>query len=70
LLIGAIEALGLIGRRLGGGGMFWNTILALNDYANRLGFIIIIIIIGVFLTAWMVSYGVYRLKKNGSILEL
>ena len=47
--------------------MFWNTILALNDYANRLGFIIII---GVFLTAWMVSYGVYRLKKNGSILEL
>jgi high-affinity nickel permease len=66
LLIGAIEALGLIGRRLGGGGMFWNTILALNDYANRLGFIIII---GVFLTAWMVSYGVYRLKKNGSILE-
>ena len=67
MLIGAIEALGLIGRRLGGGGMFWNTILALNDYANRLAFIIII---GVFLTAWMVSYGVYRLKKNGSILEL
>jgi high-affinity nickel-transport protein len=65
LLIGGIEALGLIGRRLRGGGMFWNTILALNDNSNRLGFIII----GVFLTAWMVSYGVYRLKKMDGFLS-
>jgi high-affinity nickel-transport protein len=66
LLIGGIEALGLIGRRLGGGGMFWNTVLALNDNANRLGFIII----GVFMTAWMVSYGVYRLKKLDRLLSV
>jgi nickel/cobalt transporter (NiCoT) family protein len=59
LLIGGIEGLGLIGRRLGIRSQFWDTIIALNDNFNRLGFIII----GVFLIAWLLSYAIYRLKK-------
>jgi high-affinity nickel-transport protein len=59
LLIGGIEALGLIGRRLGGGGPFWKIILELNENFNKMGFFII----SVFLAAWLISYLIYRLKK-------
>jgi high-affinity nickel-transport protein len=58
VLIGGIEALGLIGRRVASGGPFWTIILELNDNFNRMGFFII----GVFVTAWLVSYLVYRVK--------
>ena len=59
LLIGGIEALGLIGDQLGMGDTgFWGFIGALNDNFNNLGFVII----GVFALAWILSYVVYKAK--------
>ena len=60
LLIGGIEALGLIGDQLAlGDGGFWGFIGALNDNFNNIGFVII----GVFVLAWIVSYAIYRAKR-------
>jgi nickel/cobalt transporter (NiCoT) family protein len=59
ILIGGIEALGLIGDQLGLEGRFWGGIGALNDNFNTLGFAII----GVFVMAWVVSFIVYKAKR-------
>jgi high-affinity nickel-transport protein len=58
VLIGGIEALGLIGDQLGLSGWFWDGIGALNDNFNGLGFLII----GVFIAAWVGSIVIYRYK--------
>jgi nickel/cobalt transporter (NiCoT) family protein len=58
LLIGGIEALGLVGDQLGLTGGFWLAIGRLNDNFNSLGFVII----GVFLAAWIVSFAIYKAK--------
>jgi nickel/cobalt transporter (NiCoT) family protein len=58
VLIGGIEALGLIGDQLGLTGWFWDGIGSLNDNFNSLGFIII----GVFIAAWVGSIVIYRYK--------
>ena len=59
LLIGGIEALGLLGDQLKFRGAFWEAIAALNDNFNNLGFVII----GVFIVAWLASYLIYKVKK-------
>ena len=58
VLIGGIEALGLLADQLGLKGAFWDVIGTLNDNFNNLGFIII----GVFIVAWLASFIVYRVK--------
>jgi nickel/cobalt transporter (NiCoT) family protein len=59
VLIGGIEALGLVGDQFGmGDAGFWGAIGTLNDNFNNLGFAII----GFFVIAWVVSYVVYKLK--------
>jgi high-affinity nickel-transport protein len=58
VLIGGIEALGLLGDQLNLSGWFWNGIGALNDNFNSLGFIII----GIFIAAWIGSTIVYHYK--------
>jgi high-affinity nickel-transport protein len=58
VLIGGIEALGLIGDQLGLSGWFWDAVGALNDNFNSLGFLII----GVFIAAWVGSIVIYRYK--------
>ena len=58
VVIGGIEALGLIGDKLELKGAFWDAIGALNDNFNGLGFVII----GVFFAAWVVSYAIYKAK--------
>jgi high-affinity nickel-transport protein len=55
VVIGGIEALGLIGDKLQLSGVFWDGIGALNDHFNTLGFVII----GVFLASWLISVGIY-----------
>jgi high-affinity nickel-transport protein len=59
VLIGGIEALGLMGDQFGLSGWFWNGIGALNDNFNGLGFVII----GVFIVAWVGSIVIYRYKR-------
>jgi nickel/cobalt transporter (NiCoT) family protein len=56
VLIGSIEALGLVGDQLSLHGDFWESIGTLNDNFNGLGFSII----GVFILAWIASLIIYR----------
>jgi high-affinity nickel-transport protein len=58
VLIGGIEALGLIGDQFSLSGWFWDAIGSLNDNFSSLGFIII----GVFIAAWIGSIVIYRYK--------
>ncbi|HEY5226662.1 MAG TPA: HoxN/HupN/NixA family nickel/cobalt transporter [Methylovirgula sp.] len=59
VLIGGIEALGLLADQLKLKGGFWDVIGKLNDNFNNLGFAII----GIFILAWVVSYAVYKAKR-------
>jgi high-affinity nickel-transport protein len=59
LLVGGIEALGLIGDQLGLQGGFWNAIAALNSHFGSIGYLII----GVFVLSWIVSIAIYRFKR-------
>ena len=56
LLVGGIEALGLIQSQLRLSGPFWDLIQELNGNMNSLGFIII----GIFILAWIISVLIYR----------
>jgi nickel/cobalt transporter (NiCoT) family protein len=56
VLIGGIEAGGLLGDELALKGWVWRMLDALNDNFNTLGFVVI----GVFVLSWVVSIGVYR----------
>ncbi|PMS38372.1 high-affinity nickel-transport protein [Trinickia symbiotica] len=58
VLIGGIEALGLLADQFRLKGGFWSAIGTLNDNFNSLGFIII----GVFIFAWVASFLIYRVK--------
>jgi high-affinity nickel-transport protein len=58
LMVGGIEALGLIGDQLELKGGFWESIGSLNDNFGNIGFVII----GVFVASWLVSAVIYRLK--------
>lgn len=58
VVIGGIEALGLVSDQLQLKGGFWDVVEKLNDNFNNLGFAII----GLFLTAWILSYVIYKAK--------
>ena len=63
LLIGGIEALGLIGDEFGLKGAFWEMMDSLNDNFGLIGFVII----GVFVLSWIASIIIYRIKKYDEI---
>ena len=58
LLIGGVEALGLIGEKLALKGAFWNGIGALNGNFGTLGYLII----AIFVVCWIGSAAIYRLN--------
>jgi len=58
LLVGAIEALGLLGHRFRLNGPLWRLIATLNGNFTDLG----LFIIGLILIAWALSYLLYRLR--------
>ena len=58
LLVGGIEALGLIGDQLALKGGFWEGVGALNENFGSIGFVII----GVFVASWVLSAVIYRMK--------
>ena len=64
-LVGGIEALNLIGAQfdLADRGGFWGLIRDLNDNFGVVG----AFIVGIFMLAWIVSYGVYRAKGYDDI---
>jgi nickel/cobalt transporter (NiCoT) family protein len=63
LLVGGIEALGLVGERLHAMGAFWNAIAALNRNFGSIGYLII----SVFVASWLVAAAFYRLKKYDAL---
>jgi high-affinity nickel-transport protein len=63
LIVGGIEALGLIADKLSLEGAFWGMIAALNDNFGSLGYVII----AVFAISWFVSVAIYRLKRYDEI---
>jgi high-affinity nickel-transport protein len=65
LVVGGIQALGLIARRAGLQGGFWDTVNALNGNFGAIGYLII----GLFAACWAVSVAVYRLKRYDTLEE-
>jgi high-affinity nickel-transport protein len=63
LLVGGIEALGLLARRAGFHGRFWDVVVTLNDNFGLLGYLIV----GLFVIAWAISAIVYRAKGYDSL---
>ncbi len=63
LIVGGVEALGLVADHLNPEGGFWRAIAALNRNFGSLGFLII----GLFIASWLVSMLVYRLKRYDEI---
>ena len=63
LLIGGIEALGLIGGQLKIHGALWDMIGSLNGSFGVIGFLII----GVFVLSWAVSTMIYRMNRYDEI---
>ena len=59
VVIGGIEALGLLADQLGLKGPLWDAVGSLNDNFGVLGYIII----GIFALSWIVSIVVYRAKR-------
>jgi high-affinity nickel-transport protein len=59
VLVGGIEALGLVGDKLALKGVFWDVITGLNDNFGSLGYLII----GIFVLSWAASIVVYRVKR-------
>ncbi len=58
LVVGGIEALGLVREELGLTGLFWDGIGALNGNSGMIGYLII----GIFAVSWGVSALIYRLR--------
>ena len=58
VLIGGIEALGLLGDEMSLKGAVWSLLDRLNDNFNTLGFVVI----GVFVASWVVSIAIYRIN--------
>jgi nickel/cobalt transporter (NiCoT) family protein len=65
VVVGGLEALNLIGARLGltDNGGFWGAIGSLNDNFGVLGYLIV----GIFIVAWLISYVVYRVNGYDKI---
>ena len=59
LLIGGIEALGLIADKLGLEGRFWDAIGDLNGGLANFGYLVV----GIFIASWAVSYLLYRWQR-------
>ncbi len=59
VLVGGIEALGLVGGYMHLGGPLWSFIAALNDNFGSLGYFII----AIFVVSWLASIVVYRLRR-------
>ena len=58
LLVGSIEALGLVGDKLSLRGAFWSGIGALASDFGLLGYVIV----GVFVASWVIAVAIYRVR--------
>ena len=63
LVVGGIEALGIVAQELNLSGPFWDQIGDLNDNFGTIGIVIVVL----FLASWALSTIIYRLKKYDEI---
>ena len=63
ILVGGIEALGLVADKLELDGWFWEGVAALNENFGSLGYLII----AIFAASWLVSMAIYRLRGYDAI---
>jgi high-affinity nickel-transport protein len=63
LLVGGIEALGLVGERMHATGGFWSAVAALNRNFGSIGYLII----AVFIASWVLAAAIYRLKRYDAL---
>jgi high-affinity nickel-transport protein len=66
LMIGGVEALGLIANKLKLEGAFWETIVNLNESLANFGYLVV----GVFLVSWGLSFAIYRWQGLERPIEL
>lgn len=59
LVVGSIEALGLIANQIESQGAIWTTIRQINNHFSSLGYIIILI----FMASWLISVAYYKYMK-------
>jgi len=59
LVVGGIEALGLLGSQLHLQGRFWSAVGSLNDNFGMLGYCII----ALFVLSWIVSIAIYKVQR-------
>ena len=59
LVVGGIEALGLLAGQFHWNGLFWNAVLKLNGSFGALGYFII----GIFLLSWVLSIAIYKWRR-------
>jgi len=58
LVVGSIEALGLVGSKLGLGGPFWHSMAMLSDHFGVIGYFIV----GFFIASWLISFAIYKAR--------
>ena len=63
IVIGGIEAMALLGDKLGLTGGLWSIAANLGDHFNSLGFFIV----GLFAACWLISWAIYRWKRFDEI---
>jgi high-affinity nickel-transport protein len=59
LVVGGIEALGLLVGQFHWNGLFWNAVLKLNTNFGALGYFII----GIFALSWVLSIAIYKWRR-------
>ena len=60
LFVGGVEALGLIGQKLGFGDAFWRVVGGLNGSLTQFGFVTV----GIFIATWVASMALYRIMPE------
>ncbi len=64
LVVGGIEALGLVAAQLNLRGSFWDLVARLNNNFGTLGYLIV----GLFAMSWIVSIAIYRWRRFDDLL--
>jgi high-affinity nickel-transport protein len=59
LVVGGVEALGLVAGQFHLGGVFWDAVLRLNGNFGTLGYCIV----GIFALSWIISIAVYKWRR-------
>lgn len=66
LVVGGLEALGLVAEHFALGGVFWNAVRRMNENFGVLGYLIV----GLFVLSWIVSIAFYKWQKIEELEEV